>query len=350
MVEWALASALGPLTFEALSALERRPHAPRLGAVRTRAGALCVVVLAGNIAIGPARAVGLPLLFGLPVLARASTRDGALARLLEVALAESDPALSDAYRAVSFDAADAHLTRALLAQADVVSAYGSDTTLQAIRAQLEGRVRFIGHGHGLGAAYVARGALTSEASARRCASQLALDVAAYDQRGCLSPQVAWVERGAAVTGERFAALVSDELAQLGTTLPRGSLPVSIASAQLGWRAVSAMRGTLFEGASHAVCFEPEGALRVGPGYRNLQLLEVDGERPLFTELAALGDHLKCLGVAGVDDVAALAARLPGGLAPRVCALGRMQTPPVDALHDGLAAWDGLLRWTELDAS
>jgi len=354
MVAWALESALAPLTFEALCALERSPPAPHASAVRARPGRLCVVVLAGNVVTGAARAVGLPLLFGWPVLAKASSGDDALARLLEAALAESDPELGDAYRVVSYPAEQQTLNAALFEQADAVAVYGSDRTVNDIRAQLSATVGFIPHGHGLGAAFVARGALLSRETAQLAARGLALDVAAYDQRGCLSPHLAWVERGGLISPAHFAELVHAELSLLRTTLPRGVLPLEAASAQLSWRGIGAMRGTLLEGDGFAVSCEEAGPLRVSPGYRNLQLIALEDAAQLPAKLAPLGVHLKCLGFAGAPEtsrgeLAALARTLPARVAPRVCPVGQMQRPPVDALHDALAPWDGLVQWTDCQA-
>ena len=351
MVEWALESALSPLTFEVLRELERSPRPPHAAAVRARPGRLCVVVLAGNVVTGAARAVGFPLLFGWPVLAKASSGDDTLPRLLEAALAESDPELGDAYRVVTYSAEQAALNTALFDQADAVAVYGSDRTVHDIRAQLGATVSFLPHGHGLGTAFIARAALTARETAQLAARGLALDVAAYDQRGCLSPHVAWVERGGLISPSHFAELVHAELSLLRTTLPRGVLPIAAAGAQLSWRGVGAMRGTLLEGDGFAVSFEDAGALRVSPGYRNLQVLALDSADQLPDKLAPLGVHLKCLGFAGAqanrrDELARLARSLPSRVAPRVCSVGQMQRPPVQALHDGLAAWDGLLQWTD----
>ncbi|MEY4510822.1 MAG: hypothetical protein RLZZ450_2944 [Pseudomonadota bacterium] len=351
MVEWALDSALSPLTFDVLRELEQSPRPPHPQALRARPGRLCVIVLAGNVVTGAARAVGLPLLFGWPVLAKASSGDDTLARLLEAALAESDPELGDAYRVVTYAAGREELNVALFEQADVVAVYGSDHTVHSIRAQLGATVGFIPHGHGLGVAFIARGALAARETAQLAARGLALDVAAYDQRGCLSPHVAWVERGGLISPSHFAELVHAELSLLRTTLPRGVLPIDAASAQLSWRGVGAMRGTLLEGDGFAVSFEDAGPLRVSPGYRNLQVIALDAAEQLPDKLAPLGVHLKCLGFVGAsathrDELVRLAGALPTRVAPRVCTVGQMQRPPVHALHDGLAPWDGLLQWTD----
>ena len=340
-----------PLTFEVLRALEQSPPAPHARAVRARPGRLCVVVLAGNVVTGAARAVGWPLLFGWPVLAKASSGDDTLARLLEAALAESDPELGDAYRSITYPAEHESLNAALFEQADAVAVYGSDRTVNTLRAQLGATVSFLAHGHGLGAAYIARDALHARDAAQLAARGLALDVAAYDQRGCLSPHVAWVERGGLVSPEHFAELVHAELSLLATTLPRGTLPLDSASAQVSWRGIGAMRGTLLEGSGFAVSYEDSGPLRVSPGYRNLQVIALDDADQLTTKLAPLGVHLKCLGFAATPATAEelrvrLLRLLPARVAPRVCRVGEMQCPPVHALHDGLPAWEGLLRWTD----
>jgi hypothetical protein len=207
-------------------------------------------------------------------------------------------------------------------------------------------VAFIGHGHGLGAGFVGAGALVDEARAREAAGRLALDVAAYDQRGCLSPHVAWVMRGGEVSPAAFAELVHEQLAALAPKLPRGPLPFEVASAQLSYRGLAAIHGQLLEGDGFAISYEERANFRVSPGYRNLQLLCVDSLEELADRLAPLGVHLKCLGIAGLPDVEPLRRHLPARLAPRICPLGTMQTPPVDALQDGIPAWEGLVRWID----
>jgi len=347
MIAWALESSLSTFTEDALRDLDARCVAAHPGLVRARPGQLAVVVLAGNVFTAAARGLALPLLFGWPVIAKTSSREDVFAPLLEIALSTSDPELAMAFRAVSISSDDQARTQVLFEQADAVSVYGSDQSLNLIRAQLGATVSFIPHGHGLGVAVIGRNSLDDESQAREVARALAHDVAAYDQRGCLSPHVAWVVRGAQVSPARFAELVFDALSELKLKLPRGTLPIASASAQLSWRAQSAMRGTLLEGDGFSVAYEPSGGLRVGPCYRNLLVLELGDERELSAKLAPLSTHLKCLGTAGIRDLGALIASLPAQSAPRVCRVGEMQTPPLHALADGVPAWSGLVRFVDL---
>jgi hypothetical protein len=348
MAQWALETTLAAYTADALTAWAESLPLPNARAVHARPGRLCVVILAGNVFTAAVRGVALPLLLGVPVLVKPSADDAAFVERLARALRESDAGLGESLQYVRFDSSDEALSGLLLAQGDAVVAYGSDSTLQTLRARLDARVGFVGHGHGLGAAFVGRAALQGEEAAREAARALAFDVAAYDQRGCMSPVAAWVQIGQPISPASFSELVFEALAALSQTLPRGPLPLDVASAQLGFRGVGSLRGRLFEGDGYAVSYEADGPLRVSPGYRNLQVLDVADETALAQRLAPLGVHLKCLGVAGTGPAGALASALPARLAPRICALGRMQMPRLDALHDGVSAWEGLVRYTECD--
>jgi hypothetical protein len=349
MAQWALESTLSAYTAQALESWEQSLPLPNARARRARPGALCVVILAGNVFTAAVRGVALPLLLGIPVLVRPSDDDAAFVQWLTRALHEADAALGESLQWVRFPSRDAALSDLLLAQGDTLVAYGSDSTLQALRARLDPRVGFVGHGHGLGAAFVGAAALQAEDAAREAARALAFDVAAYDQRGCMSPLATWVAIDQPISPEAFAALLFEALLALGQSLPRGPLPLDVASAQLGFRAVGSLCGRLFEGDGCAVSYEAEGPLRISPGHRNVQVLDVASEAALMQVLAPLGVHLKCLGVAGASPAARLASSLPARVAPRICALGRMQLPRLDALQDGVSAWEGLLRYTECDS-
>jgi len=156
-------------------------------------------------------------------------------------------------------------------------------------------------------------------------------VAAYDQRGCLSPHAVFVQRGKACDGKRFAKLLADELDALAASWPRGTLPAAAAADQLQWRGVAAATCELHARESCAVSYAGELPLRASPGYRNVAVHDVADVAALRARLAPLSVQLKALGVASAGkDLAALA-----DAAPYVCAIGSMQEPPLDAALDGL---------------
>ncbi len=311
---------------------------------------LALVSLAASVPTAPLRALAEPLLAGIPTLARTPRRGAALASLLEHTWNGHEEAPAPALRVVSWPRDDAACWHRVLRQVEVVSAYGSDATMASIASRLPHDVRWLPHGHGLSVSVVD---LDTVGTARHSdtARSVALDVAAFDQLGCLSPHAVLVrcmERDAArAFGMR---LFEEGLAPLATSLPRASLDTEAGAAQLAWRTVAAVRGDLWEGDGFAVSFEGEEAPRIGPGYRNVQVLHVPAEggaAGLLHRLHGWLPHLKCVGFCGASDqaVALLDAFCAAGAPISLVPSGRMQRPAFDAPMDGRAPSEGWLRWS-----
>jgi hypothetical protein len=296
-----------------------------------------VVVLAGNVFSAAARPLLFPLLCGRAVLAKASSEEDVFPRLLQRALAAVDPALAQACAVVTFGRQDEAAERILSAGARVISVYGDDETIAGFAARLAPGARLLAHGHGFGAAFVAKSSLGSSNRASTAASALAYDVLAYDQRGCLSPQAVLVERGGAVDTAGFATLLHEVLEAATELWPVGDVPAHAKAELLQWRGVAAALGTLHAGPSSAVSYEGARALRPSPGYRHVTVYDCADLAQLRARAQKLGPRLKALGV----SERALVAEL-GELAPYVSQLGAMQTPPLGAHLDGLHPLEGLL--------
>src|SRR4029077_9722846 len=121
-----------------------------------------------------------------------------------------------------------------------VTATGSDETLAAIRAKLPVKTRFLGYGHRVSFGYVASGALSSF-QAKKSVARAATDVVAWNQLGCLSPQVIYVEHGGAVAAEQFAEMLAEELAKREETEPRGEVAAETAATIASRRAFYEVR-------------------------------------------------------------------------------------------------------------
>ncbi len=129
---------------------------------------------------------------------------------------------------------------ALFAEADCVTATGSDETLAAIRARLPVQTRFLGYGHRVSFGFVAKEVL-SGSHARQIAARAADDVVAWNQLGCLSPHVIYVQTGGEVSPEKFAEMLADELERREQTEPRGELPAEHAAAIASRRGIYEVR-------------------------------------------------------------------------------------------------------------
>ncbi|MGM0576791.1 MAG: acyl-CoA reductase [Myxococcota bacterium] len=262
-----------------------------------------LVLAAGTLPASAMRSTLLARLLGARVLVKPATGQEALAE----ALAAADPAVE----ARPFPSSDRTALRAAIAEADAVVVLGSDATVEAVRAETPADRAFVGYGHRLSVACLRE--VDDPAL-----GGLARDLCAWDQAGCLSPQVAWVEGDPAEVAPRLA----DAVREVERDLPM-SLPREAARDRLAARTLGEMTGAAIETDTALLVALPDSAFRPSPGLRTLWLLRADPDA-----LRPIAPHLSTIGYAGRKGGAPTPDRV------RVCDLGEMQRPPLAWLHDG----------------
>jgi acyl-CoA reductase-like NAD-dependent aldehyde dehydrogenase len=338
MVEWGVRSTLRTIEPGALRALAEQAHAVGGAPISSLS-----IVLAGNLFTAAVRAVVVPLLLGIPVTVKASSRETLFPRMLLDALRSCDSHLGKAMNLMTFARGDVQMERALLAGTEATAVYGSDNTIDAI-ARRHPNANLIAHGHGISAACCGPEALLEDRISETIAC-LALDVCAYDQRGCLSPQVVYVVVDSETAAREFAErLARSGLDVLARKLPRGPLPLEVGAAQAQWRGIAEVQGSLIVGGTYGIAIGSPATLRWSPGYRNVTIAPLRDLAEAVRALEPLGASLKCV---GVDSTSAARLRQALDRSDRLtayaCALGEMQTPALDAPADGKPIWHGLLR-------
>ena len=340
MVDWAARTTLDTVHANALLGLAEAAHARPNRPMEPLS--MLSLVLAGNVFTGCVKAIVVPLLLGVPVLVKASSREAVFPAMLVDALRGADRDLARAIGLVRFEGGDRECERALVENADAVSVYGSDETVAAMAERLGDRPLFE-HGHGVSVAYCGAGSLERRRLDATLRS-LALDICAYDQRGCLSPQLIYVERSPLLGANGFAERLAQALGSMGATLPRGSLPLALGAEQAQWRGVAEVEGALIRGDGYAVAVRPPEPVRWSPAYRNVTVAPVRGIDEAVSCMEPIGLALKCVGAdpGSVEELGQRLGRKPG-LRAYACPLGTMQTPALDAPADGRPVWEGLLR-------
>ncbi len=210
MVRAGLARGLDAWSGDALRELVAREIGTpeRLDSARARMAAgfdVTAVLLAGSIPMPTLVSLLAPLALRSPVLAKSASRDPVTPRLLARSLAETDAELAQCLEIVDIPGADAERTGALL-EADCVVATGSDETISAVRARVQPDRRLVVRGHRVSVAALGA-ASNGDAALEDVAARLALDVALWDQLGCLSPIAVYV------VGEDAADRVAAALAR-----------------------------------------------------------------------------------------------------------------------------------------
>ena len=280
-----------------------------------------------------------------------------LPRLFAHSLYEADPKLGACLEIADWPGGDVALENVLFAEADCVTATGSDETLAAIRARLPHQLHFLGYGHRLSFGYVAGEALPSSFRAKQVAARAADDVVAWNQLGCLSPHVIYVQNTGVITAEGFAEMLAEELEKREASEPRGELPVEAAAA------IAARRGFYEVRAAHApggtrhwcspdstawtVIYESDPLFQMSCLNRFVYVKAVSDVKTLLESADSVRGKVSTVGVAMDGERAPeIATQLARWGVLRICPLGQMQNPPLTWRHDGRPALGDLITWTD----
>ncbi len=288
------------------------------------------VMAAGNVPGLAALDLVLSLVAGDPVFVKLPSREPVTATMLAIAITRA-LGVADGTRPMllaSWPGGDPDLERPVFTWASYALVSGTDATVRALVDRwAHTGVRISPMGHRVSAAYLPRDGFDLDESAWR----LAVDVAIWDQEGCLSPHVVFVDR--ALDARAFAERLADRLGRLATELPRGVTPLATRAAirHRISRAETAALGTgeraVWPVDGGGAVLVERGPLIPSPLGRAVVVRQVDSPTALWESLEAWSGRLQSLGV-GDDPGACLS--LVHGLeclgATRLCAIGRMQEP------------------------
>jgi hypothetical protein len=278
-------------------------------------------------------------------------------RLFAHSIYEADRKLGACLELAEWHGGNLELENALFAEADCLTATGSDETLASIRPRLPANARFLDYGQRVSFGYVAREALREE-EISSVVSRAADDVIAWDQNGCLSPHCFYVEERGAVESDKFAELLAIELAKRETIEPRGIISVeesaAIASRRSMYETLAAHRGDIKLWASQnstawTVLFEHQVRFHFSPLNRFIFVKPVPDLAAVLPGIDELHGKVSTVGLAAPPvKMRELARQLAHWGATRICPLGQMQNPPLTWRHDGRPALGDLVTWTDVE--
>jgi len=278
-----------------------------------------------------------------------------LPRLFAHSLYQADPKLASCLELAEWRGGDRALEESLFAEADCVVATGSDETLASIQPHLPRRTRFLGHGHRVSFGYVTNEVL-SVFGLKKLVARAADDVVAWNQLGCLSPHLIYVETGGAISPEQFAEKLGEELARYELQEPRGEIRVedaAIIASRRDFYRVRAAASTdtrlwCSEGSTAwTVVYEADARFQLSCLNRFIYVKGVANLPEALRQAECVRGQVSTAGLAAPDDQSqALATELARWGVTRVCPLGQMQSPPLTWRHDGRPALGDLVTWTD----
>jgi hypothetical protein len=278
-----------------------------------------------------------------------------LPRLFAHSLYAIEPKLASSLEIAVWPGGNSTLEAALFDQADCVTVTGRDDTIANIRSRLPRQTRLLAYGHRLSFGYLTREVL-SRFHAKELAAHAAADVTAWDQLGCLSPHLYFVETGAGTTPQLFAQMLADQLDHRETIQPRGQLPPEHAATIASRRSLYAIRAAnspdtqLWISQPHTawtVVLESDPRFQPSCLHR---FIYVKGVANLDEALHATAPFQRAISTVALAAIGSRAQHLAVQLArwgvTRLCPIGQMQDPPLAWRHDGRSPLADLVTWTD----
>ena len=228
------------------------------------------------------------------------------------------------------------------ASAKVVIAIGSDDTMTAIQARILPHQVFLPHGHKLSIGLINKPSIEAATLAVR-------DICSYNQQGCLSLHTIYVKNNAA----EFLPMLADAMEHYESIHPRGEISLSESGA------ISNLRETT----RYLAATEPEAyALEHSQGNTHWTAIYKSDPKltpsPLnrvayvqpwpesFNALGAETNYISTLAIHPKTDILDDISNLD---IPRICPLGKSQSPSLFWHHDGLSPLHSLVRWRDIES-
>jgi hypothetical protein len=133
---------------------------------------------------------------------------------------EIDPQLAYSIAVLPFEGNNKMVKEFLFSKSDIVRATGGEQARVSLTELAEKHdIPIAGHWHKFSFITIAREYLNEKAG--DIAELASLDVTAWDQQGCFSPQEIFVEKGGSVSAEKFAEMLAEEMETTSRALPKG---------------------------------------------------------------------------------------------------------------------------------
>jgi hypothetical protein len=319
-----------------------------------RGPALLAQIVPGNVPVAVLTQMVLGFLLRSPQFIKCASGAAFLPRLFAHSIYDADHKAGSCLELAEWKGGTTSLETALFAEADCVVATGSDEMLESVVKTIPRATRLVGYGSRVSFGYITQEALEQESA--KILQRAALDVAMWNQRGCLSPHVFYVEDGPGLSPETFAAQLAAELDALEKTLPRGELRPADAATIAARRSLYEVRAahsvetklwTSAQSTAWTVIWENEPNFQLSCGNRFIYIKSVRDLNQALQGAELMRDKISTVGLAATAEQAKeLAPRLAGWGARRICPLGHMQHPPLAWRHDGRPALGDLLTWCD----
>jgi hypothetical protein len=319
--------------------------------------ALTTHIFSGNVPGLPAVSLIHAFLVKSASLGKPASEERVFPAMFARSVAAMDPQMAGTAAILPWPGGDEAAEEAAFSASDAVIAFGSDAAVESLRARVPPRVRFVGHGHRMSFSVIGREAL-DPGTAEALAERVAYDISLFDQQGCVSAHLVYVERGGGLPPEAFAERLAQAMAAFERAMPRGRLSVEEVAAIQKARTETELRELRGDparllassgGTAWTVIYEDDPAFAPSCLNRVARVKALPDLGDLPGLIRPISRYLQTVGTAMSrerrDSLAKTLA--PLGVC-RICPVGAMPHPPMAWHHDGGFSLLPLLRWAAIE--
>jgi hypothetical protein len=303
---------------------------------------LILHVWAGNVPALPLWSLISGLLVKSGNIGKVSSAEPLFAGWFAQVLVEVAPQLKDCLAVVWWKGGDEAREREIFRCSDVVVGYGSNQSLESISHRIPVTTRFLPFGHKVSFGVISDSALDSR-KALTTAHHAAFDMIQFDQQGCYSPHIFYVQSGGNVSPAEFAQYLAQELESYQKRFPRRALSLEEMTAIIHWRnqeevsSFSNPRKQVFGQTDHhwTVVYEEGAPFSPTCSHRAVKVIAFDDIEDILPGIQPYRNFLQSVGIAAAPKELFRWAEMLGNVGvTRITALGKMTSPESGWHHDG----------------
>jgi hypothetical protein len=208
---------------------------------------------------------------------------------------------------------------------------GSDDTIATLNQQLSSSTIFLGFGHKYSIAWVTETYMEPDQRVpnhmQSSWDSLAFDSALHDSRGCMSPSIVFTTLPLEVAIERL----DTSMRKAEELCPRGIITDYEGAEIRNRSALTKVVGHVRSGHGYTIHGLPHSYVQPAALPRTVEIVSVKNAHEAVDILHPWASGLSTV---GTDDPNSIHIWRKMGT-PRVCRLGRMQSPPIVRPHDGV---------------
>lgn len=288
-------------------------------------------------------------------LAKTASGEPLLPALFARGVSEEDPGIGECLAVAYWKGGEQELESAAIVAANIVIGYGSEESMASLRERVPRPKPLLEYGNRLSFAVIARDVLR-QGSITELVEAAAEAVATFDQQGCVSPHMIFVEGGGAATPREWTTMLARALERLEARLPAGVASAADAARiqqVRGEAEFSALGGsdhqvhTPESGVAWTAIYDPIAAFQPSCLNRTVRVMPVDDLMEVAGLFAGRGEVLQTAALAGPEDrLRPLALQLARHGVTRISRLKSMPWPAAWWHHDGRPPLGDLVRWCD----